>query len=142
LKPVLERNDRFQRTRRNGQQGLYLVAALHASQTPFTKVLAVVADQAVMVFTHPGSRSADYLVATKVRRRIQAGPDRTPTRESIKRYFFDRTAEQSMGRACVVNDFTFAYVDSVMKKAAARRDDVRTRRKYLHVDTCFPDCPT
>jgi hypothetical protein len=44
-----------------GEQGLYLVAAMLSLETPLAKMLAVIAEHAVTVLAHPGTCAAGSL---------------------------------------------------------------------------------
>lgn len=105
----------------------HLIASMLAMQTPFTKMLTVVGQEAVTVFAHAGARPTDYLLRIEASRRVGSDPNRAAAGESSKRDLFHRPSVQATHEPGVVHDVAAADIDSVMQKATAERDEMRAQ---------------
>jgi hypothetical protein len=75
---------------RQRQQALYLVAALLISEAPLAKVLAVIAEQSIGIFTKARTRPAYHLGTIETSGGVTSDPDGALLRETFKRNFFHR----------------------------------------------------
>ena len=114
-----------------GEQALYLVAAMLSLDTPLAKVLAVVAEHAVIVLAHPGSCAADHFRVTEANQFVGSHPYTASAHEVRERNLRHRSPEEVMPKGAVVNDSAAADVDAVMGEREARSDKVRTQRGFL-----------
>ena len=124
---------KYCRQRRPGTRkpGFDLEASSRAAQTPFAEVLTVIGQQAIAVFPHTGSCSADDHSNVEIGWRVRSHPDTLSAREMSERNFFHRSSAQSMREPRVVHELASTDVDAVMQIAAPRCDKVRAQRGFL-----------
>lgn len=125
-RPGDEPDSRFENAHRKRQQCLHLVAAMFAMQTPLAKVFAVVAEYPVAIFTDPGTRTADDFNGIEVVWGAATYPQGASTCELSERNFLNGPAMQATHPAGIVNHVPAADIDSMVKVAPARCDDVGT----------------
>src|SRR5687767_10829200 len=107
--------------------------ALHgdlALQCPRTEVLAVVRQDAVAAFAQARACALQDFAAIEARR-IVPNPDAAAMSELLQRNVLHRSAPQSVGEACVVNDATITGIDAVVTVERAWSDEVRGDGRFF-----------
>jgi hypothetical protein len=89
-----------------------LEASSRAAQTPFAEVLTVIGQQAIAVFPHTGSCSADDHSNVEIGWRVRSHPDTLSAREMSEMNFFHRSSAQTVREPRVVNDLASTDVDA------------------------------
>jgi hypothetical protein len=77
-------------------------------------MLAIVGQQPVAVFSHPGARAANRLLGVENRRYIGSDPDRATVRETSESHLLHRSAMKSVTESRVMHDLAIANIDSVV----------------------------
>jgi hypothetical protein len=77
-------------------------------------MLAIVGQQPIAVFPHPGARPADGLLRVENRGYIGSDPDRATARETSESHLLHRSAMKSVTESRVMHDLAIANIDSMV----------------------------
>jgi hypothetical protein len=94
-----------------------------AAQTPLAEVLAVVAEEAIVVLADPRSRSPDDFLAAEASA-AGSNPQGVSMREHRERNLFHRASVEPLHEGAVMDDRAAADVDAVVRKSQPGREEV------------------
>jgi hypothetical protein len=92
-------------------------------------VLAIVGQQSITVLADARTRPANDFFSVKVSGGTTPHPQGSSRGEKCERDFFYRTAAQASGETTVMHDFPLTDVDTMVKIAAAPRNNMRPQRR-------------
>ncbi|CAG9245603.1 hypothetical protein PCAR4_170126 [Paraburkholderia caribensis] len=124
------------------EAGMDLFAAAFAEQAPRAEVLAVVRQQAIVVFAEARAGAQHGLFGGVLRERMRADGNGVTIGEGFERHFFDGAAMGGLRETCVVNDLAATDVNAVMFVAAALGDQMGTEGGFVagtvehHISRC------
>jgi hypothetical protein len=107
---------------------LDLLAATLAGQAPRAKMLAIIRQQAIAVFTEAGASTPYSLGADVPCTRMKADCNRITGGKAVQRDFNDGTPAVPGGKSGIVNNPACAGIDAVVFVATTARHEVRTGR--------------
>jgi len=103
---------------------------MFSAQAPLAEVLAVVAEEAIVVLADPRPGSPDYFLAVELSV-AGSNPESVSVSETHERNLLHRPAVDPMYEGAVMDDMVAADVDAVMGKTQTRCDEVRGQRGFL-----------
>jgi hypothetical protein len=102
-----------------------------SAQAPLAEVLAVVAQDPIIILTEPRAGTLHDLARVVHHRHAASHRYRSASTEFLQRNFLHRSAGEEAGNRPTVDDFSVTQVDAMMDEADPRADEVRARRRFL-----------
>jgi hypothetical protein len=90
------------------------------------EVFTVIAEHAVAILAYTGTCSADYFFGIKLRQVLAPDPERASVGELLQPHLLYRAPMEAAYQTTVLDDLAVSHVDTVMRIASTRSDDVRT----------------
>src|SRR5208337_4946144 len=111
---------------------LHLSAVAHAAEKPVAEVLAVIGQQAIIIFSEARSGTSDYLFGRIRRLGVIDDADWATDGKSRQGHLLDRTAlPESPGEARVMHHPALSNINAMMAIAATRSRQVSAGRRFL-----------
>src|ERR1700677_4653640 len=112
------------------QPPLHLSAATDTTETPIAEVLAIVAQQPIIVLPEARAGAPDDLIGRKLRLGMIDDRQRMTVGESSQRHLLHRSALPERREPRVMHHATVADVDAVMAVSSTRCGQVRAERRF------------
>jgi len=112
-------------------QRFQLPAPADSAQAPLAEVFAIVANDVISILAKATARATNHIFPVEARIRVCAYGDGPAASEFRQRHLFYGSAVEPSDDTRVMDDPPVTHIEAVMDVAAARRDEMRSKRRLF-----------